>query len=1018
MAGKYTHGHPTPPDKVDRSRLSELLAQVNHLHERGREDCLTEVLSKLDESERAIYEKPLSDQYTENVSATLQSDLTGEAGQHNTTIDIPLDADLPGVDHRLLPPGSRPSSTPLPSHLSRSKSHALPPTRIGNFLIKRELGRGAFGVVYLGFDEELQRNVAVKVSLAADPDLQDRLRIEASKLAKVESQGIVPIYHIGRTEEDNIYIVQKYVEGSTLRDVLRNHPLSPLAAVALMREIAIGLAPAHAMDILHRDLKPDNILIESTGKVWIADFGLAISEDEQFAQDRELAGTPPYMSPEQIKGRVGFLDPRSDIWALGVVFYEVLSGKLPFNGKSRKAISEQICELDPRPLHQRAPGLLTQSMNDVFRRCCAKTPSDRYTTVGEFVEALDQLALQGLSSQNIHGDTTELFGSFASDPARRMLGSASDSVNRFPSGTHRDSHTVRSSTRLSSESLIDRLPAALAGRKWLVSPVVLTLAAIVAYAVYATVHGVIQDDRPPADHHALMGGDSLSGSDAVARGISSHDGEVPHRSDRPGDGSQQRPWIVAKDDSGTHATIAAAIAEALPGDFIRVHGGLYREQVLITKPLTIDGEFPKAQVYPSVIENDIRSPLTIDCPDGKVLIRNFLVSGKGHRLTSEFNPIEVIGGTLQVESCGLESRSQNCIKVRGNARLEVMACQFKDCNEFAISAMDFSQLIVSGSTFLSPGIEVTGGSGQVHGCRFFGAAGIYVANNLDPIKVTDCLFEENGQRALLATDGGNLEVDGSTITRCMTGVEVTDKPINAESPVAGRPGQAKLTQCRLEDCEVSCQINGGQLQASDECFIDRGRIAIGVSTGIAELTGVSISRVKEKAILVYQGGSVVLRHCNLTGCDQTAVKISHGSMTFEGGSILDFQQHGIIVGDEDAVDHKQITVSLKDVSVTSTASTLAGLIAFTGVLELRSVIFDGAGYGAYLDGRSLVGDADENPSVELKAYATRFRNQSGLAAVARGHCRFELDQATFDSLNASKFKVTPPAEIILNQQLN
>ena len=522
------------------------------------------------------------------------------------------------------------------------------PERIGKFLIKKELGRGAFGVVYLGYDEELQRNVAVKVSLVSDPKLQERLRIEAAKLAQAESPGIVPVYHIGRTDEGKVYIVQKFVEGATLRDVLRDHPLSPLVAVALIREIALGLGPAHALDILHRDLKPDNILIEANGKAWIADFGLAISEDEQIDHKRELAGTPPYMSPEQIQGRVNFLDPRSDIWCVGVMFYEMLTGKLPFNGKDRKTITEQICELDPRPLHQRAPGMLTESMNEVFLRCCAKQPSDRYATVGALVEALERLAREGLSDQNILGQKTLAIGDYPTDDGGKSFVGGLDTTRRFSTLAHGRSQTTRETARDSADSL--REPGTHRGTLWALAAAVICCLSVVGIVGYQ-----------------LFTHSSASGSAE----------ECAARQDLLGDGSKAKPWLVAPGDLGTHATIAAAIAEASPGDFIRVAPGLYREALLITKPLNIEGQLPKSGLYPCVIENDQQSPVTIDCADGQVMIRSFMVSGKGHRLTSEFNPIELIGGKLHLEACALETRSQNCVKVRGDAKLSGAGLQIQ-----------------------------------------------------------------------------------------------------------------------------------------------------------------------------------------------------------------------------------------------------------------------------------------------------------------------------------------------------
>lgn len=486
---------------------------------------------------------------------------------------------------------------------------------------------------------------------------------------------------------------------------------------------------------------------------------------------------------------------------------------------------------------------------------------------------------------------------------------------------------------------------------------------------------------------------------------------------RLGDGSKEKPWIVGPGPLGTHATIEAAVTEASSGDHIRLLPGLYRESVLVAKPLTIEGPPPKSGVYPAVIENDQQSPLTIDCTEGEVKIRSLMISGKGHRLTNEFNPIEVLGGTLRLESSALETRSQNCIKVRGEAKLLVLACTFLDSSEFAISAKDFSSISIRGSDFLTDGIEVTGGSGTVEACKFLGDAGIYVANNLEAVEALNCLFEGNSAHSLLATDGGNLKVVNATIRDSETGVGVTDKPMTDDSPVAGRPGVVSLTQTKLESCEVGFQIDGGTLRASDECFIDGGLIAVGVSTGIAELTGVSISRVKDKAVLVYQGGEATLRKCDISGCDQTAVRITHGSLTFSGGSIEDFMLYGVMMGEQNMTEPKEMRVVLEDLTVRSGKSKVAGVIAFSGALELRSVMIDGAGYGLYLDGQAFDGLPADQPSLVVTATSTRFKNQSGFGIVALGRSRLLMDGATNVSLEASNgLKSSPPAEVVVDER--
>ncbi len=292
-------------------------------------------------------------------------------------------------------------------------TRGLPPERIDKFRIERELGRGGVGVVYLGFDDDLKRPVAIKVLLAADEVRSERLRLEAAKIAQLDSDGIVPIYQIGRMDDGSPYLVQKYICGSSLRSFVRDGGLSPADATRVVRDIALGLEPVHRQGVLHRDLKPENILVDMSGRVWIADFGLAMSDEDKPRRRRELAGTPSYMSPEQIQGHIDQLDARSDIWALGVMYYELLTGKLPFVGDSLPQLAAQVCERDPRPLQQRAPGHCTDAMNTVFLRCCAKATAERYATAKELANDLDRLIANGLSNKNLSGESTSILMSTA-----------------------------------------------------------------------------------------------------------------------------------------------------------------------------------------------------------------------------------------------------------------------------------------------------------------------------------------------------------------------------------------------------------------------------------------------------------------------------------------------------------------------------------------------------------------------------------------------------------------------------
>ncbi|MCA9034463.1 MAG: protein kinase [Planctomycetaceae bacterium] len=268
---------------------------------------------------------------------------------------------------------------------------------LGEFHLLRHLGSGGMADVYLAEQTSLQRYVAVKVMkpkmmALSGEKMVDRFKQEAMMAAGLNHPNIVQVYTIGQ-EEDLHYIAQELVQGKTLAAILQSKGRPDLSsAFHVMRQVTSALKAAGQAGIVHRDIKPENILVTKKGEVKVADFGLAQlhDPDEEGKPVREgtTMGTPLYMSPEQVGGKE--LDPRSDVYSLGVTFYELLSGQTPFSGKTPMEIAVQHLNTAPPPLKEKVASL-PDILCRMVHRMMAKRRSLRYQSAGEVLEDLKKL---------------------------------------------------------------------------------------------------------------------------------------------------------------------------------------------------------------------------------------------------------------------------------------------------------------------------------------------------------------------------------------------------------------------------------------------------------------------------------------------------------------------------------------------------------------------------------------------------------------------------------------------------
>ena len=264
-------------------------------------------------------------------------------------------------------------------------------TMVAHYRIVKKIGAGGMGEVYLAGDTTLKRNIALKFMpsyLASNAELNERFMREARAAAKLDHPNIIQVYEVGDFQ-GRPFIAMAHIEGESLQSVIKKGELSITESVKLVMQICEGLGEAHRAEIVHRDIKPGNIILDRKGRVRILDFGLAtVAGEDKLTKVGSTLGTAAYMAPEQIEGKQ--VDQRADIFALGVILYEMLTGKRPFDGNNDTGIAHAITQTEPEPIARYKSGT-TQDLQRIIDKALSKDPTLRYQNAGDMLTDLKRL---------------------------------------------------------------------------------------------------------------------------------------------------------------------------------------------------------------------------------------------------------------------------------------------------------------------------------------------------------------------------------------------------------------------------------------------------------------------------------------------------------------------------------------------------------------------------------------------------------------------------------------------------